>query len=579
MDKKDTVLYVGKAKILRNRIASYFNNPSSLAYKTKTMVSNAEHIRFTLVETEQDALLLENTLIKNLQPRYNVMLKDGKSYSYLCIKKERFPRVFLTRKVVRDGSLYFGPYTSRYRSKQLLELIKQIFRLRTCSYNLSEQNIGNKKIKLCLEYHIHNCLGPCQHLQSHEAYMDNIQQIKNILQGHFAPVKDFIRQQMQILADDLKYEQAQEWKDKLLIFEDYQSKSTVVSSRIRDVDVFTYAEHEDSAFVNYLKVVKGVLLNAHTVRLKKNLNEDRTTILFYAIRDFRERFNSIAPEIIIPFKIDWPDEPVRLTIPLRGDKKKLLELSAKNVQYTMAQYRRELINKKSKVNSAQRILKTLQSDLQMDKIPYHIECFDNSNLQGTHPVASCVVFKNAKPSKRAYRHYHIKTVKGPDDFASMREIIYRRYARLLHENKELPQLIIIDGGKGQLHAAVDSLRQLNILHRVTIIGIAKKLEEIYFPGDSIPLYINKKSESLQLIQQARNEAHRFAINFHRDIRSKNMIDSQLTAISGIGEKTAQKLLKHFGSITKIKQSPKKIIEQVVGKSLADKITRHLSEEE
>ncbi len=571
LSKSGTTLYVGKAKNLRNRLSSYFNNQSSLAIKTRRMLKNAHSIRFTLVETEQDALLLENTLIKELQPRYNVMLKDGKSYSYLCIKNERFPRVYLTRKVVRDGSTYFGPYTSRNRTKQLLELIKQLFPLRTCKYSLSEKNIERNKIKLCLEYHIHNCLGPCERLQTEENYMDNIRQIKNILKGNFAPVKDYINERMQECAAELRFEQAQKWKEKLQLFEDYRSKSTVVSTQIKDVDVFSYVDTEETAFVNYLKVVRGVLLNIHTIRLEKNLNEDRDSILYFAIKNMRERYNSVATELVLERKIDWPDDKTTLTIPRRGDKKKLLDLSKKNAEYMLHQHQRELLNKKARVRSSERILKTLQLDLRMDKIPYHIECFDNSNLQGTNPVASCVVFKNAQPYKRAYRHYHVKTVSGPDDFASMREIIYRRYSRLLREGAPLPQLIIIDGGKGQLSAAVSGLEQLDILKKVSLIGIAKKLEEIFFPGDSIPLYINKKSESLKLIQRARNEAHRFALSFHQKMRTKNMITSQLTEIPGVGEKTAQKLLSRFGSLAEIKKQDVNQIATEVGKAMALKI--------
>ncbi|MFK7932569.1 MAG: excinuclease ABC subunit UvrC [Saprospiraceae bacterium] len=578
--KDGTILYVGKAKNLKKRLASYFGERKDRRNKTRALVKNADHIRFTIVETEQDALLLENTLIKRYQPRYNVSLKDGKGYSYICIKNERFPRVFITRYVNRrDGSTYFGPYTSRNRLKIILELIKQLFPLRTCQLNLSQKNIEADKFKVCLEYHIKNCEGPCVGLETEEAYNQKIAQIRNILKGHFSEVKSHFKGVMQQHAENMEFEKAQKIKEKLEAFNNYQSKSTVVSTVVRDVDVFSIAMEEDVAYVNYLKVANGAIINSYTAELEPNLDDDKADVLAYAIPKLREKFNSITEEVVVPFEIKIPDDTIKFTIPQRGDKRKLVELSEKNTKYFLLQKKKEAINKIKKQTSAERILKTLQNDLQMEEIPYHLECFDNSNMQGTNPVASCVVFKNAKPSKRDYRHYHIKTVEGPDDFASMEEVVYRRYKRLLAEEKSLPQLIVIDGGKGQLSSAVKSLEALNLLGKITIIGIAKRLEEIFFPNDPIPLYINKKSESLILIQQARNEAHRFAITFHRNLRSKEMTGTELTNIPGVGEKTADKLLKHFKSVKRVKNAVPSEMEEVVGKSAAKKVLDYFAAKE
>lgn len=548
MDKDGTILYVGKAKNLKNRISSYFTGGRHAAYKTRVMVKNADDIEYTIVETEHDALLLENTLIKKHQPRYNVNLKDGKSYTYICIKKERFPRVFFTRRVFKDGSEYFGPYTSKHKARIVLEMIRSLFPLRTCTYNLSEKNIQAGKFKICLEYHIKNCFGPCEGLEDEATYLSRINQVRNMLKGHFAEVKKHLKADMKHHAETLAFEKAEKARIRLEALGDYQSKSTVVSTTIKDVDVFSMADDDKTAYVNYLKVVNGAIINSYTVELIKNLDEDPEDLLNYAILDLREKFNSIAPEIVVPFDVPLLEADIQITIPQRGDKRKLLELSQKNGQYFLLQKKKDQATAQRKQTSAERILKTLQSDLQMDQVPLHIECFDNSNLHGSQPVASCVVFKNAKPSKKDYRHYNIKTVEGPDDFASMEEIVGRRYKRLLQESQSLPQLVIIDGGKGQLRSAMNSIEKLGLQNQMTVIGIAKKLEEIYFPGDSIPLYINKKSESLKLIQQARNEAHRFAITFHRDQRSKAFLKTELTAIPGIGEKTAQKLLTNLGSV-------------------------------
>lgn len=578
IDAKGTIIYVGKAKDLKKRLASYFGSKKHQLRKTKVMVKNADHFEYTIVETESDALLLENTLIKKNQPRYNVMLKDGKSYSYICIKKERFPRVFITRRVIRDGSVYFGPYTSRSRLKIILELIKTLFPLRTCNYNLSQENIAKGKFKVCLEYHIKNCLGPCEGLEEEVDYNDKIDQIKNILKGNFKAVKDHFKAKMQRLAEDLQFEKAQQLKNKLTALENYQGKSTVVSTTIRDVDIFSIASDEKFAYVNYLKVINGVLVNTYTQEMQKNLDDDEKDLLEYAIPNLREKFNSITKEIILAEEVQLTEQDVAITIPKIGDKKKLLELSEKNVKYFLLQKKKEQINRTNKQTPAERILKTLKEDLQMSDTPMHIECFDNSNIQGSHPVASCVVFKNAKPSKKDYRHFNIKTVVGPDDFASMEEVVHRRYRRLLEEGEKLPQLIIIDGGKGQLSSAVKSLDVLGIRDRVTIVGIAKRLEEIFFPEDPIPLYINKKSESLKLIQQLRNEAHRFAITFHRNKRSQYFTVSELTKIPGIGDKTRDKLLQHFKSVKKIKQATKEELIEVAGLSIAQKIVGYFGEE-
>lgn len=577
-DKEETILYVGKAKNLKNRLSSYFGNKKHQAHKTRTMVKNADHIDYTIVQTETDALLLEATMIKKYQPRYNVMLKDGKTYSYICIKKERFPRVSATRQVIKDGSIYFGPYTSKYNTNIILDLIKKLFQLRTCTLNLNENAIDAGKYKVCLEYHIKNCKGPCENLESEKEYNQKIEQVKNILRGNFKPVKDYLKSEMEHYAELMKFEEAQLLKDKFQVFVNYQSKSTVVHTSITDLDAFSIASDEKHAYINYLKIINGAIINSDTVEIEKKLDEEDREILEFAIPAIREKFNSIAPEIAVPIEIDFVDPEVLITIPKRGDKRHVIELSEKNVKYFLFQKKREALNKIKRQTPAERILKTLQSDLQMDKIPFHIECFDNSNIQGTNPVASCVVFKNAKPSKRDYRKFNIKTVIGPDDFASMEEVVGRRYRRLVSEGESLPDLIIIDGGKGQLSSTVKILKELEILDKVTVIGIAKKLEEIFFPDDPIPLYINKKSESLVLIQQARNEAHRFAITFHRNQRSKNALGTELTNIEGIGIKTSEKLLKKYKSVSRIKELAKTELADIVGNSAANKIVTYFEKQ-
>jgi len=570
MNEEGIVIYVGKAKNLRSRLSSYFGDRKHQYFKTRTMVRHAHHFEFTMVESEQDALLLENTLIKNIQPRYNVLLKDDKSYTFICIKNEKFPRVFFTRRVIRDGSTYFGPYTSKARVKEIFDIVKKLFPLRTCSLLLEPKPIQAGKYKVCLEYHIKNCLGPCEGHESEESYNSRIEQIRNILKGNFRGVIQHLKAQMEVFAQDMQFEKAQQIKDKLTLFEDYQSRSTVVSHLERDLDVFSIAKDETHAYVNYLKVVQGAIINSYTQELQMNLDEDEVELLSYTIDRLREKFNSITEEIIVPFKVELVEAGIVQTVPQRGEKKELLDLSSKNVKYFLLQKQKEKLNAK-KQTPAERILGKLQQDLRMKEVPMHIECFDNSNIQGSNPVASCVVFKNAKPAKRDYRHFHVKSVEGPDDFASMREIVDRRYKRMIDENEKLPELIVIDGGKGQLSAAMESIDHLGIRDQVTVIGIAKKLEEIYFPGDSIPLYIDKKSESLRLIQQIRNEAHRFAITFHRNTRSKNFVATELTGIKGIGEKIAEKLLKHFGSVKKIKEASFVDVEKLIGKANAIKL--------
>lgn len=579
LDSEDVILYVGKAKSLRNRLTSYFGSTKNKAYKTRKMVQHASRIEFTIVETEADALLLENTLIKKFQPRYNVLMKDGKNYTYIVVKKEPFPRVFFTRKMIRDGSTYFGPYTSKYRVNIILDIIKKLFQLRTCFLPLSQKNIEADKFKVCLEYHIKNCAGPCVGFEEEAVYDQKIQQIRNILNGNFAPVKAHIREQMQKHSMNMEFELAQSYKEKLTAFEDYQAKSTVVSTSLGNLDVFAYEEDEKTAFVNYLKIINGVLINTDTVELTKNMDEEKEDIMLFAIEKIREKFNSFSQEIIVPFDLGWLIENVKISVPLRGEKKKLLDLAMKNVKYYQMQLRKEAMNKAKKVTSSERILKTMQEDLQMDVVPFHIECFDNSNIQGTNPVSSCVVFKNAKPSKKDYRKFNIKTVVGPDDFASMKEVVYRRYKRLKEENEDLPQLVIIDGGKGQLSAAYEILKDLGLEHKIQMIGIAKRLEEIFFPEDPIPLYINKKSETLKVIQHARNEAHRFAITFHRDQRSRNALGTELTNIPGVGEKTANKLLIFYGSVSKIKLQTISALATVIGLAAAKKVHAYFNSSE
>ncbi len=576
ISKTGEILYVGKAKNLRSRLSNYFSERRDMLAKTKALVRNAESFTYTIVESEQDALLLECTLIKEYQPRYNVMLKDGKSYPYICIKNERFPRVFITRRVFKDGSLYFGPYTSVQQVYAIMDVIKQLFPLRTCAFQLSEENIEKNKFKVCLEYHIKNCAGACANLETEANYNEKITQIKNMLKGHFGNVKNYLKKEMQGYSEEMEFEKAELVRQKLVSFEDYQGKSTVVSTTISNVDVFSIATDEKFAYVNFLRVSNGAVIAAYTQELTKNLDEDENDLLSFAIKELREKFGSANKEIIVPFEIEVTENELLVTIPKIGDKKKLLELSEKNVQYFLLQKRKEEMNKVAKQTSAERILRTLQKDLNMPDLPMHIECFDNSNFHGSFPVSSCVVFKNAKASNRDYRHFNVKTVEGPNDFATMEEVVTRRYKRLLAESQPLPQLVIIDGGKGQLSSAMKSIKALGLEGRMTVIGIAKQLEEIFFPDDPIPIYIDKKSESLKLIQQCRNEAHRFGITFHRDQRSRGFTVTELTKIPGIGATTSEKLLTHFKSVKQLKAAENEEIVKVVGKAAAKKVAEYFA---
>lgn len=560
------IIYVGKAKNLKSRVSSYFNKQHE-GGKTNLLVKQIADIKTLVVGSELEALLLENNLIKKYQPKYNILLKDDKTYPWICVKNERFPRVFSTRNVVKDGSAYFGPYASVRMMNTVLELIRSLYPLRNCNYNLSKENITNNKFKVCLEYHIGNCKAPCVNEQTEEDYNQTVHQIKDIIKGNINSVTKFLKPLMKSYSEKLEFEKAQLIKEKIQTLENYQSKSVVVSPTINDVDVFSIVSDESYGFVNYLKVINGAIIQGHTIALKKKLDETDDELLQIGIAELRVRFESESKEVIVPFKPDLEDENIKFTIPQRGDKKQLLELSERNAKY----YRLEQKKQQANVNPTKhsdRILERLQKDLRMSEKPTHIECFDNSNIQGTNAVAACVVFKDGKPSKKDYRHFNIKTVEGPDDFASMTEIVYRRYKHLLEENQPLPQLIVIDGGKGQLNAALKSLDDLGLRGKITIIGIAKRLEEIYFPNDAVPLYLNKTSESLKIIQYLRNEAHRFGITHHRNKRSKAAIKSELAEIEGIGYKTAQQLLWKFKSVTRIKKASLEELEKVISKKRA-----------
>lgn len=566
-DDTETIIYIGKAKDLKKRVASYFAKKHEHR-KTAMLVRNITDIRHMVVQSEQDALLLENNLIKKYQPRYNIQLKDDKSFPWICIKNEAFPRVFKTRNLVRDGSKYFGPYTSVYTVRTLLELFKSEYKLRTCNYNLNQENIKNRKFKVCLEYHIGNCYGPCEGHISEEKYNEGINDITDILKGNVSGVIRHLGEVMKNMSEEMNFEEALKIKGKYDSLKRYQSRSTIVSPTITDVDVFSIEEDEKFAYINYLKVIKGAILQTYTLEIKKVLNETTEELLLFGITDIRQKIFSNAKEILIPIKLENIFENVRFKVPVKGDKKSLLELSQRNAKYFRLEKEKQIILQNPKARE-DRILATLKKDLQLKEMPAHIECFDNSNLQGNQPVAACVVFKNAKPSKKEYRHFNIKTVEGPNDFASMEEVVYRRYKRLLEESKLLPHLIVIDGGKGQLSSAVKALERLKLKGKIAIIGVAKRLEEIYFPGDSVPIYINKNSESLKLIQNLRDEAHRFGIAFHRNKRSNAFITSELNSIEGIGEKTAQKLISKFKSVKNIRERNIDDISKVVGKSKAE----------
>jgi excinuclease ABC subunit C len=565
IDSYGKLIYIGKAKNLKKRVSSYFAKNQS--GKTTVMLNKAADIRHIVVENESDALLLENNLIKKHQPRYNILLKDDKTFPRICIKNEPFPRVFSTRNVYKDGSLYFGPYTSGLMVKTLLTLIRQLYKLRTCTFNLTEANISAGKFKPCLEYHIGNCKAPCIGNQSAQEYDETIRQIRDILKGNILTVTSHLRDKMAEFSRELRFEEAQILKEKIEILNRFRSHSAVVSNTIKNVDVFAFTQDNERCYVNYLKVVEGAVVQAFTLELRLKVDEEKESLLGSAITEIRERFSSDSPEIIVPFHPDIQLDNIKYTIPKKGEKLKLLELAERNAIYYKLEQKKKLLEHKP-VSRTGKYLEKVKNDLHMPVIPVHIECFDNSNIMGKDPVAACVVFRNGQPSKRDYRHFNIKTVIGPDDFSSMEEVIYRRYKRMLEENKPVPQLIVIDGGKGQLSSAMKSLEKLGLRENVTMIGIAKKLEEIYFPGDSVPIYLDKNSYSLKLIQQMRNEAHRFGINFHRDKRSSGMTKSELDEIKGIGPKTKEILLKTFESPEKIKKTSLEELEKLVGRSKA-----------
>lgn len=565
----EELIYIGKAKNLKNRVSSYFNKDNfRVNAKTRILVSKIRKITFTIVDTEIDAWLLENSLIKKHQPKYNVMLKDDKTYPWIIIKNEKFPRIFWTRRIIRDGSTYFGPYASVGMMHTILSMIKEIYPLRTCTLPLTRENIHSGKFRVCLEYQIGNCKGPCQAYQSEDDYNHSISDIKEILNGKTGTVIRRLKNQLEESVSGLNFELAHNLKQKLDMLDNYQSKSTIVSSSITDVDVFSIATDDKHAFVNFLKVMNGTVIQTQTLEIKKRLDESDEELLSIAITEFRSRFDSNSKEIIIPFELEIPDSGIKFTIPKLGEKKKLLELSQKNVAY----FKRDKLDQYEKLNpglKTDRLLAQMMKDLRLNQLPVHIECFDNSNFQGKFPVSAIVVFKNAKPSRKDYRHFNVKTVEGPDDFATMEEAVFRRYRRLLDEEQSLPQLIVIDGGKGQLSSAIKSLKLLGIEKKVTIIGIAKRLEEIYYPGDQYPLYLDKKSETLKIIQQLRDEAHRFGITFHRKKRSIATLASELESIPGIGKTSAEKLLRHFKSVKKIKEANKEALLEILNKNQID----------
>jgi excinuclease ABC subunit C len=575
-DKKDKLLYVGKAKKLKKRVSSYFTK-SHDSFRIRTMVKNIHRIEHIVVDTETDALLLENSLIKSRNPRYNIMLRDDKTYPWLVIKKERFPRVFLTRKMIKDGSDYYGPYTSVRTVRTLLELVKTLYPIRTCNYDLQQDKINEGKFKLCLEYHIGNCKGPCTGLQNEVEYNRSIEAIRGIVKGDFKEAVSYFTELMQAHAINMEFEEAQQLKEKLEILTRYQAKSTVVNPNISNVDIFTIVSDEAAGYVNYLQINHGAITRSHTMELKKQLDEDDKQLLELAIVELRNRFDSQSTEVYTQFEVEL-GENLKVTVPKLGDKKRVVDLSERNAKF-FRQEQFKTIKIVDPDRHTNRLMIQMKADLHLDEEPRHLECFDNSNIQGTNPVAACVVFKNGKPSKKEYRNFNIKTVEGPDDFASMEEVVYRRYRRLLEEDQPLPQLIIVYGGKGQLSSGVTALERLGLRGRIPIIGIAKRLEELFYPNDPVPLYLDKRSETLKVIQQMRNEAHRFGITHHRNKRSKQAIETELDEIPGIGEKTVIDLLKYFRSVKRVKIATKKELAEVVGVSKAQKIIDFYKDEE
>ena len=572
-DENGSILYVGKAKVLKNRVTSYFNKIKHDSIKTKLMVKKIRDVKYSVVETESDALLLEDSLIKKFKPRYNILLKDDKSYASIVIKNEPFPRVLSTRQILDDGSTYFGPYTSGKSLYSILDLIKELYPLRTCTLNLSKANIQAKKFKVCLEYHLGNCLGPCVGKQREEEYQQGIQHIKRIIKGEYLEAVKNLKKDMLQLASEQKFEQAQQLKERIQTLENFQAKSTIVNTDIDNVEVFSIASDTQSTYANYMHILRGSIVHVYTAEVVRQLDETDEEVLSFVVRSFRERMNSKAKTALLPFELNEKIPGLEIMIPQRGDKRKLVDLSLKNANHFLLEARKRAAFLDPERNT-QRILETMKKDLHLSELPVHIECFDNSNIQGTNPVSACVVFKNAKPSKSDYRIFNIQSVVGPDDFASMREAIYRRYSRLIQEEQPLPQLLIIDGGKGQLSSAMESLDLLGLRGKIAVIGIAKRLEEIFFPGDSIPIYLDKRSESLKIIQHLRNEAHRYGLSKHRQRRSKGAIHSELENIAGVGKKTIEKLLQHFSSVARIKAATQKEIEQVVGEKIAEKIKNY-----
>ena len=567
-DKNEVIIYIGKAKNLKKRVSSYFSKTHENG-KTKVLVTKIVSIKHIVVETETDALLLENNLIKKHKPRYNILLKDDKTYPWICIKKERFPRIFMTRRVIKDGSEYFGPYTSIKTVRILLDLIKELYPLRTCTYDLSHQNINEGKYKVCLEYHLKNCKGACENLETESHYNNSIKAIRNIIKGNFKEGLEKFQEMMLVCAEKMEFEEAQKIKEKLSLLGNYQSKSTIINPAINNVDVFSIISDETHGYANFLKISNGAIIQSHTTEIKKKLAETDTELLTHFIVEIRQRFNSISPEIYVPFNVNLGGI-VKVTIPKLGDKKRIVELSERNAKY----YRQEQFKQTQIVDPerhVKRIMAQMKKDLRLHVEPRHIECFDNSNIQGTHPVAACVVFRDGKPSKKEYRHYNIKTVVGPDDFGSMEEVVFRRYKRLLEEEQTLPQLIIVDGGKGQLSSGLKALEDLGLRGKIAIIGIAKRLEEIYYPDDPIPLYLDKKSETLKITQYLRNEAHRFGITFHRNKRSKSAIKSELEQIPDVGVQTITTLLRKFKSAKRVKEASLEELKSEIGHARAVKV--------
>ena len=573
-DTKGEILYVGKAKNLKNRVLSYFNK-SQIGYKTRMMVSKIVRLETTVVNSEYDALLLENNLIKEYQPFYNILLKDDKSYPWICIKKEPFPRIFLTRNVIKDGSEYYGPYAKVKQAKTLIEVIKNIYKLRTCSLNLAPEKIKEGKYKVCLEYHIKNCAGPCEGLESEEEYAQKLNAIRGIIKGEFKAAREYLEAEMYNYAAKLEFENAQQSKEKLQILENYQTHTTIVSSNINDVDVFGIISDEAAAYVNYFKIKNGSIIQSYTTEIKKMLDETDEEILEEALIEIRNKFNSTSTEIFLPFHLNIEIPHVKLIVPKLGDKKRIVELSEKNaMEYRVEKLKQvQIVDPERHTN---RIMAEMKKLLRLPEEPRHIEGFDNSNIQGTNPVSACVVFKDGKPSKADYRIFHVKTVEGPNDFATMEEVIYRRYSRLLDEGEPLPQLILIDGGKGQLSSAVKSLKLLGLYGKISIIGIAKRLEEIFFPEDPVPLYLDKKSETLKVLQRVRDESHRFGVKHHRTRRKNSTIKSELEEIPGVGEKTIQQLLSKLKSVKRIKEASLETLEEILGKSKAKAVWEHFN---